>query len=248
MEKSIRTGVIGKKIGMTRIFDQSGQEIPVTLIEVAKNFVVGNKNHEANGYNAVIVGFGDNKPHRFSKPLKGMFAKSGLAPLMHVKEFRVSADNLIESGKEISPTHWVVGQYVDVTSRSIGKGFAGSMKRHNFAGLEASHGVSISHRAHGSTGQRQDPGKVFKGKKMAGHMGDRQVTISNLQVVDVDTELGVVAVRGAVPGAVGAIVYLSDAIKKGLPYNALVPAAFVDSVIEKNIAQNLEVGVDVPVN
>jgi large subunit ribosomal protein L3 len=247
MEKSIRTGVIGEKLGMTRIFDSSGQEIPITLIKVAKNFVVGSKNSENNGYNAVVIGFGENKLQRFNKPLKGMFAKAGVTPLMHVKEFRVSADNLIESGKEISPTHWIVGQYVDVTSRSIGKGFAGSMKRHNFSGLEASHGVSISHRAHGSTGQRQDPGKVFKGKKMAGHMGDRQVTVSNLQVVDVDVELGVIAVRGAVPGAVGAIVYLSDAIKKGLPYSAMMPAAFVD-YSSKQTAEQSDVNTDVVAN
>lgn len=232
LEKIKRTGVIGKKLGMTRVFDESGQEVPVTIVEVKHNYVVGSKNKDKHGYNAVVMGFGFNKPQRFTKPLKGMFAKANLQPLMHVKEFRVSADNLIESGSEIAISHFVVGQYVDVTSHSIGKGFAGGMKRHNFSGLEASHGVSISHRSLGSTGQRQDPGKVFKGKKMAGHMGDRQVTVANLVVLDVDTELGVIAVKGAIPGARGAIVYVSDAVKKGLPYQAALPAALISKQVE----------------
>ncbi len=228
LERVRRTGVIGRKLKMTRIFDETGQEVPVTLIEIQHNYVVGSKESAKHGYDAVIVGFGANKPQRFSKPLKGMFAKARLAPLMHVKEFRVSGDNLIDSGKKIAVEHFLVGQYIDVTSHSIGKGFAGGMKRWNFKGLEASHGVSISHRSLGSTGQRQDPGKVFKGKKMAGHMGDRQVTVANLVVLDVDTDLGVIAVKGAIPGASGAIVYITDAIKKGLPYQAALPAAFIN--------------------
>lgn len=222
----MRTGLIAQKLGMSRVFTEIGEHVPVTVLKIDNCQVVAQKTTERDGYDAVQIGAGVAKVKNVSKPLRGHFAKAKVEPKRKVAEFRVSADNLLEPGKELSAKHFVVGQYVDVSGSSIGKGFAGVMKRHNFAGLEATHGVSISHRSHGSTGQRQDPGRVFKGKKMAGHMGDRNVTTQNLLVMAADEEEGIIMLRGAVPGAKGSYVLLSDAIKRALPSSAPVPAAF----------------------
>jgi large subunit ribosomal protein L3 len=224
MESITRTGVIAKKVGMSQIFTETGEALPVTILQIEPNFVVGNKTVDKHGYNAVVLGCG--KTRRASKSVKGICAKANLEPLRNIKEFRVSANALLEVGKAISLNHFVIGQKVDVSATTIGKGFAGAMKRHNFSGLEASHGVSVSHRAHGSTGQRQDPGKVFKNKKMAGHMGNTNVTIQNLEVVAIDEELGIIALRGAVPGAKNSAVYITDAVKMMVPVNAPFPAAY----------------------
>jgi len=210
----MRTGLIAKKLGMSRIFEADGTHVPVTVLKVDGLSVVDVKTFERDGYTAVQLGTGAVKAKNVSKPLKGHFAKANVEPKKKLAEFRVSEDCLLSVGNELSADHFVVGQYVDVCGTSIGKGFAGVMKRHNFAGLEASHGVSISHRAHGSTGQRQDPGKVFKGKKMAGHMGDERVTVQNLKVVAVDAGKGLVMVKGGVPGCENSWVRITDAIKK----------------------------------
>ena len=221
----MRSGIIAKKMGMTRIFNDDGQQIPVTVLRLEKLQVVAQKTVDKDGYFAVKLGAGSVKAKNCSKPLRGQFSISKVEPKRKLKEFRVSQDNLIDIGKEINASHYVEGQYVDVSGLSIGKGFAGAMKRHNFSGLRASHGVSISHRSHGSTGQCQDPGRVFKGKKMAGHMGDCNVTIQNLRVVKTDPEKGIILIKGAVPGAKGGWVTLKDAIKKKLPDNIPFPTA-----------------------
>lgn len=223
-----RIGLIAKKVGMTQIFDSTGDAVPVTLLQVAGNKVVGQKTVEKEGYNAVTLAFSKTKQNRVSKPVAGIYAKAKVEVMAHMKEFRVDPAALLEVGKEISPSHFVVGQMIDVQGVTSGKGFAGVMKRYNFAGLEASHGVSVSHRSAGSTGQRQDPGKVFKGKKMAGHMGHTTITMQNIEVVDIDLDMGIIAVRGAVPGRKGNIVYLSDAVKKAIPVNAAYPAAILE--------------------
>lgn len=210
----MRTGVIAKKLGMSRIFDADGRSVPVTVLHVDNCQVVQAKTAEKDGYTAVQLGLVDKKPSRVSKALIGHFAKAKVAPKYKLAEFRVSTDNLIEVGASVKADHFVPGQFVDVQGITIGKGFAGAMKRHNFAGLEASHGVSISHRSHGSTGQRQDPGRVFKGKKMAGHMGARQRTQQNLKVVSVDADKGLILIKGSVPGAKGMVVSVADAVKK----------------------------------
>ena len=197
----MRTGLIAKKLGMSRIFEADGTHVPVTVLKVDDLAVVAVKTKEKDGYTAVQLGTGEVKAKNVTKPLKGHFAKANVAPKKKLAEFRVSEDCLLSVGNELSADHFVAGQYVDVCGTSIGKGFAGVMKRHNFAGLEASHGVSISHRSHGSTGQRQDPGKVFKGKKMAGHMGDERVTVQNLKVVAVDALKGLLMIKGAIPGS-----------------------------------------------
>lgn len=228
MEAVRRTGLIATKIGMTQVFDATGEAIPVTLMHIDSNFVLGNKEKAKDGYDAVILGYGKAKPNRASKPVKGQCSKVKVEPVKHVKEFRISSGAQLEVGKQVSATHFVVGQLVDVKGISIGKGFAGAMKRHNFGGLEASHGVSISHRSHGSTGQRQDPGKVFKNKKMAGHLGSERVTIQNLEIIDINPEMNIIALRGAVPGNKGSIVYIADAIKKAVPVNASFPAAYAE--------------------
>ncbi len=221
----MRTGLIAEKLGMTRVFDQAGRHIPVTVLHVDGCQVVDVKTEEKNGYTAVQVGVGKAKTKNISKAVRGSYAKAKVEPKKKTVEFRVSADALVTVGEEITVDHFVDGQFVDVVGTSIGKGFAGAMKRHNFAGLEASHGVSISHRAHGSTGQCQDPGKVFKGKKMAGHMGAKRVTVQNLQVVKTDTDKGLVFVKGAVPGSRGGYVLIKDAIKKMMPEGLPFPAA-----------------------
>ncbi|MCT4611092.1 MAG: 50S ribosomal protein L3 [Pelagimonas sp.] len=221
----MRSGVIAKKIGMTRLFMEDGKQIPVTVLQLDNLQVVAQRTEETDGYTAVQLGAGSAKAKRTSQAMRGHFAKAGVAPKRKVVEFRVDADNLIEVGAEISAEHYVEGQYVDVAGTSIGKGFAGAMKRHNFGGLRATHGVSISHRSHGSTGQCQDPGRVFKGKKMAGHMGAVRVTTQNLQVVKTDAERGLIMIKGAVPGAKGGWVSVKDAVKKALPENVPTPAA-----------------------
>jgi len=221
----MRSGVIAKKIGMTRLFMEDGKQIPVTVLQLDNLQVVAQRTDETDGYTAVQLGAGSAKAKRTSQAMRGHFAKAGVAPKRKVVEFRVPAENLIEVGAEITADHYVEGQYVDVAGTSIGKGFAGAMKRHNFGGLRATHGVSISHRSHGSTGQCQDPGRVFKGKKMAGHMGAVRVTTQNLQVVKTDAERGLIMIKGAVPGAKGGWVSVKDAVKKALPENVPTPAA-----------------------
>ena len=220
----MRTGLIAKKLGMSRIFEADGTHVPVTVLSVENLQVVDVKTQERDGYTAVQLGTGAVKAKNVSKALKGHFAKAKVEPKKKLGEFRVSEDCLLSVGDELSADHFVAGQYVDVCSTSIGKGFAGVMKRHNFAGLEASHGVSISHRAHGSTGQRQDPGKVFKGKKMAGHMGDERVTVQNLRVVAVDGSRGLIMVKGGVPGCENAWVRITDALKKTSKVQLPLPA------------------------
>ena len=209
----MRTGLIAKKLGMSRIFESDGTHVPVTVLSVEDLKVVDVKTLDRDGYTAVQLGTGAIKAKNVSKPLKGHFAKANVEPKKKLAEFRVSEDCLLSVGDELSVEHFVAGQYVDVCSISKGKGFAGVMKRHNFAGLEATHGVSISHRSHGSTGQRQDPGKVFKGKKMAGHLGDERVTVQNLKVVATDAARGLLMVKGGVPGGENAWVYVTDAVK-----------------------------------
>ncbi len=223
----MRSGLIVQKVGMTRLFTESGKHVPVTVLKLDKCQVVAQRTEEKDGYSAVQLGSGFAKVKRTSSAMRGHFAKAKVEPKRRVAEFRVSADNMIDVGAELSASHFIEGQKVDATGVSIGKGFAGAMKRHNFGGLRASHGVSISHRSHGSTGQCQDPGKVFKGKKMAGHMGDSRVTIQNLEVVKTDTTRGLVMVKGAVPGAKGGWVLLRDAIKRPLPDDLPYPAGLV---------------------
>ena len=220
----MRTGLIAKKLGMSRVFEMDGTHVPVTVLHVDGLEVVSVRTKEKDGYTAVQLGCGNVKAKNLSKPLKGHFAKANVEPKQKLAEFRVSDDCLLSVGDKLSVEHFVPGQFVDVCGTSIGKGFAGVMKRHNFAGLEASHGVSISHRSHGSTGQRQDPGKVFKGKKMAGHMGDERVTVQNLKVVSVDVDKGLIMVKGAVPGSENGWVYVTDAIKKVASVELPMPA------------------------
>lgn len=215
--KTKRAGLVTTKLGMTRIYNDAGQAVPVTVLKLDSVQVVGVRTKEKNGYVALQVGSGTAKVKNVSKAVRGVFAAAKIEPKKKVVEFRVDESAVVEVGTELKPDHFQVGQFVDVTSNTIGKGFAGVMKRWNFAGLRASHGVSVSHRSHGSTGQRQDPGRVFKGKKMAGHMGDRRVTTLNLQVVSVDNELGVLMVKGSVPGAEGATVLVRDCIKNKRP-------------------------------
>jgi large subunit ribosomal protein L3 len=221
----LRSGVIAKKVGMTRLFMEDGKQVPVTVLQLEKLQVVAKKTSDSDGYSAVQLGAGTAKAKRTSAPMRGHFAKANVEPKRKLVEFRVDAENLIDVGEEIIADHYFEGQYVDVTGTSIGKGFAGAMKRHNFGGLRASHGVSISHRSHGSTGQCQDPGRVFKGKKMAGHMGAARVTTQNLQVVRTDTDRGLIMIKGAVPGSKGGWVTVKDAVKKAFPENAILPAA-----------------------
>ncbi|HRE60690.1 MAG TPA: 50S ribosomal protein L3 [Micropepsaceae bacterium] len=221
----MRSGVIVQKLGMTRVFTDDGKHIPVTVLKLDNCQVVAQRTVEKDGYVAVQLGAGVTKPARVAKPVRGHFAKANVEPKRKLVEFRVSKDNLLAVGDELTADHFVPGQKVDVSGITIGRGFQGVMKRHNFAGLEASHGVSISHRSHGSTGQRQDPGKVFKGKKMAGHMGQVLVTTQNVEVVRTDAERGIIMVRGAVPGSKGGWVSVRDAVKFALPKEAPKPGA-----------------------
>ena len=221
----LRSGVIAKKVGMTRLFMDDGKQIPVTVLQLDKLQVVAKRTAEKDGYSAVQLGAGTAKAKRVSQAMRGHFSAAKVEPKRKVAEFRVDPENLIEVGEEITANHYFEGQFVDVSGTSIGKGFAGAMKRHNFGGLRASHGVSISHRSHGSTGQCQDPGRVFKGKKMAGHMGAAAVTTQNLQVVRTDADRGLIMVKGAVPGSKGGWVTIKDAVKKPFPESAILPAA-----------------------
>jgi large subunit ribosomal protein L3 len=222
----MRTGLIARKLGMTRLFGvEDGRHVPVTVLQVDSLHVIAQRNEEKDGYTAVQLGLGEAKVKNVGKAQRGHFAKAKVAPKRKVVEFRVSPENLVEVGAELSVEHFVTGQLVDVTGTSIGKGFAGVMKRHNFGGLRASHGVSVSHRSHGSTGNRQDPGRTFPGKKMAGHMGDKRVTTQNLQVVATDAVRGLIMIRGAVPGSKNGIVLVRDAIKRQRPEAAPMPAA-----------------------
>src|SRR5688500_2519402 len=221
----MRSGVIAQKVGMTRVFTEAGEHVPVTVLRLANCQVVGHRTKDKNGYVALQLGSGMRKPKALSKAERGHSAAAKLEPTRKLAAFRVTDDGLIPVGAEITADHFVIGQFVDVTGTSIGKGFAGPMKRWNFAGLRASHGVSISHRSHGSTGGRQDPGKTFKNKKMAGHLGVERVTIQNLKVVSVDADRGLILVKGAVPGHDEGWVLVRDAIKKKLPDGVPFPAA-----------------------
>jgi large subunit ribosomal protein L3 len=221
----MRTGLIAQKLGMTRIFTEGGDHVPVTVLKVDNCQVVAVRTSEKDGYTAVQLGVGKAKVKNVSQAVRGHYAKAKIEPKKKVVEFRVSADALIDVGAELTAAHFVPGQFVDVTGTSIGRGFSGVMRRHNFGGLRATHGVSVSHRSHGSTGQRQDPGKVFKNKKMAGHYGDKRVTTQNLKVVAADAERGLIMIEGAVPGAAGGYVLVKDAAKRKAPKELPFPAA-----------------------
>jgi len=212
----MRTGLIAKKIGMSSMFTEQGKRLTLTLLQLEDCQVLGHKDLDRDGYDAIIMGSSIKKSSKVAKPQRKFYTESKLEPRKILKEFRVDVDNKLAIGTEIKPSHFKIGQYIDVSGRSIGKGFAGGMKRHNFRGLEASHGVSVSHRSHGSTGQCQDPGKVFKGKKMAGHLGDENVTIQNLRIVSVDDERNILIVSGNIPGSKGKYVFVKDAVKKAV--------------------------------
>jgi len=222
----MRSGVIAQKVGTTRIFNDAGEHVPVTVLKVDNCQVVAHRTIEKNGYVAVQLGVGQAKPQNTTRAMRGHFAVAKVEPKRKLAEFRVEEAELIPVGAELTVDHFVVGQFVDVTGTSIGKGFAGGMKRHNFGGLRATHGVSISHRSIGSTGGRQDPGKTFKNKKMPGHLGAETVTTQNLKVVLTDVERGLIAVEGAVPGNKGGWILVSDAVKKKLPAEAPKPGKF----------------------
>jgi large subunit ribosomal protein L3 len=223
----LRTGLIAQKVGMTRLFGVDGSHVPVTVLKVEKCEVVAVRTAEKDGYTAVQLGVGTRKAKNVTKPMRGHFAKAKVEPKAKLGEFRVGEDGLLNVGDEVHVGHFVAGQFVDVSGVSIGKGFAGAMKRHNFGGLRASHGVSVSHRSHGSTGNRQDPGRVFKGKKMAGHMGNHRVTVQNLEVFGVDPDRGLILLKGGVPGPKGGWLRVTDAVKSALPPQAPFPAAVV---------------------
>jgi large subunit ribosomal protein L3 len=222
----MRSGVLAQKVGMTRLFTEAGEHVPVTVLRLANCQVVAHRTKEKNGYAALQLGAGSRKVQRANRADRGHFAVAKVEPKRKLAEFRVDADALIPVGAEITADHFVVGQYVDVTGTSTGKGWAGPMKRWNFAGLRASHGVSISHRSHGSTGGRQDPGKTFKNKKMAGHLGVDRVTTLNLKVVQTDVTRGLIIVEGAVPGVKGGWITVRDAVKKKLPDGVPMPGKF----------------------
>ena len=240
----MRSGIIAKKVGMTRLFMEDGRQIPVTVLSLDGCPVVAQRTVETDGYSAVQLGAGAARAKRTSAPMRGHFAKANVAPKRKLVEFRVASENLIEVGAEISAEHFVEGQKVDVSGTSIGKGFAGAMKRWNFGGLRASHGVSISHRSHGSTGQCQDPGRVFKGKKMAGHMGAARVTTQNLEVVRTDVDRGLIMIKGAVPGAKGGWVTIKDAVKKKAPEGLPIPAAIKAAATEAPVEAPAEGGTE----
>lgn len=227
----MRCGTIARKIGMTRVFAEDGTHVPVTVLKLDNCQVTQVRDAQRDGYVAVQVGAGTRKVKNITKADRGQFAKANVEPKAKLAEFRVSEDALIEVGAMIGANHYVAGQKIDVVGTSQGKGFAGAMKRHNFAGLRASHGVSISHRSHGSTGANQDPGKVWKGKKMAGHMGAERVTTQNLEVFSVMPDEGLILVRGAVPGSKNGYVLVSDAIKASRPDDAPYPAGLVSDAV-----------------
>lgn len=225
----MRTGLIARKEGMTRIFAEDGRQIPVTVLKVDNCQVVAIRTEEKDGYTALQLGAGVAKAKNVGKPQRGHFAKAKVEPKKKCVEFRVTPENVVEVGAEFCASHFVPGQFVDVAGISTGKGFAGVMKRWNFGGLRATHGVSVSHRSHGSTGQRQDPGKVFKGKKMAGHLGAERVTTQNLKVVGVDLEDNLILVQGSVPGTDGGWIMIQDAVKKAAPEGVPFPAGLKGS-------------------
>jgi large subunit ribosomal protein L3 len=222
----MRSGVIAQKVGMTRIFTDAGEQVPVTVLRLDNCQVVAQRTEEQNGYTAVQLGVGLRKVKNTPRALRGHFAAASVEPKRKMAEFRVSPENMIDVGAELTADHFIVGQFVDVTGTSHGKGFQGVIKRHNFGGGRATHGNSVSHRTHGSTGQRQDPGKVFKGKKMAGHMGDERVTTQNLKIVRTDADRGLIMVEGSVPGAKGGWILVRDAVKRPLPVGVPTPGAF----------------------
>lgn len=214
MLSGLRAGIIAEKLGMSSMFNEQGRIVPVTLLKVDNCNVIDHRTVEKNGYDALVLGAANKKLSHVSKPMKGVFASKKVEPKKYLKEFRISNDAFLEIGSEVKVDHFTLGQFVDVSGKTVGKGFAGAMKRHNFRGLEATHGVSVTHRSHGSTGGRQDPGRVFKNKKMAGHMGDVMVTKQNLEIVGVDIENSIIMIKGGVPGHKGSIVYVTDAVKK----------------------------------
>jgi large subunit ribosomal protein L3 len=222
----MRTGVIAKKLGMARFFDEAGSHVPVTVLSLEGCQVVAHRTQDKDGYVALQLGAGAKKAKNTSKAMRGHFAKGEVEPKRTLAEFKVSEDNLIDVGAELTADHFLPGQKVDITGVTVGKGFAGAMKRWNFGGLRATHGVSVSHRSHGSTGNRQDPGRTFPGKKMAGHYGQETVTTLNLTVWRVDAERGLILVKGAVPGTEGTFVKIRDAVKSALPAEAPKPGAF----------------------
>jgi large subunit ribosomal protein L3 len=222
----MRTGVIAKKMGMARFFDEAGAHVPVTVLSLEGCQVVAHRTKEKDGYVALQLGAGSKKPKNTTKALRGHFAKGEVEPKHKLVEFKVSEDSLIDVGAEITADHYVPGQKIDITGTTVGKGFAGAMKRWNFGGLRATHGVSVSHRSHGSTGNRQDPGRTFPGKKMAGHLGQETVTTLNVTVWRVDAERGLILVKGSVPGSDGSFVKIRDAVKSALPADAPKPGAF----------------------
>ena len=240
----MRTGLLAKKLGMTRVYSENRTHNSVTVLEMPFNTVVAQKKTAKDGYNALVIGFDKKKTSKLNKSQKGFFLKNKIEPVKKLKEFRVTVDNFVEIGKSIKVSHFTVGQFVDVKSYSIGKGFAGAMKRHNFAGLRASHGVSVSHRSHGSTGNSQDPGRVWKGKKMAGQLGNKVVTMQNLEVVSIDTERGLILVKGGVPGSIGTWVKITDAKKKSLPASTPYPTATDDNNKSEDQISNLKEVVD----
>jgi large subunit ribosomal protein L3 len=228
-----RSGLIGQKLGMTRVFQDDGTHVPVTVLHIDDCQVVDQRTQERDGYTALQLGVGKAKVKRVGKAMRGHFAKAEVEPKQRMAEFRVSEDALVDIGAQLSPEHFAKGQYVDVAATSIGKGFAGAMKRWGFAGLRATHGVSISHRSHGSTGQCQDPGKVFKGKKMAGHMGASRITMQNLEVIGADVEEGLLLIKGSVPGPKSGWVLIQDAVKKALPEDAPRPAGLIERPVDE---------------
>jgi large subunit ribosomal protein L3 len=220
----MRTGLVATNEGMTRVYDDQGRHVPVTILRVESAVVTDVRTVDKNGYTAVQVGVGTRRKSRVSKAMLGNYAKTKIEPKAKLVEFRVSPENMLDVGAQIDVSHFVPGQFVDVVGTSVGRGFQGVMKRHNFGGLRATHGVSVSHRSHGSTGQRQDPGRVFKGKKMAGHMGDVRVTTQNLKVVAVDATEGLILVAGNIAGSQHSFVTIADAVKKPLHKDAPKPA------------------------
>ena len=247
----MRTGVIAKKMGMTRLFKDDGRHVPVTVLSLENCQVVSQRTQERDGYVALQLGAGAAKAKNVAKPQRGHFAKAEVEPKAQLVEFRVSDDALVDVGAEIAADHFIPGQFVDIAGHTQGKGFAGAMKRWNFGGLRATHGVSVSHRSHGSTGQRQDPGKVFKNKKMAGHMGDRQRTQQNLEVVLTDVERGLIFVKGSVPGSKGTWLMVSDAVKIARPADAPYPASIKSDaapVVEEAVVETpIEAVAEAPV-
>ena len=221
----MRSGVIAQKLGMTRVFTEAGEHVPVTVLRLGNCQVIGHRTKDKNGYVALQLGAGERRAGNMSKAARGTFAKVKIEPKRKLAEFRVSEDNLIEVGAEITADHFLPGQKVDITGSTVGKGFAGGMKRWNFGGLRASHGVSVSHRSIGSTGGRQDPGKTFKNKKMPGHLGVERVTTQNLRVVSTDVERGLILVEGAVPGVAGGWIFVRDAVKRKLPAEVPMPGS-----------------------